>query len=171
MIAKEMARQPQNDLSNVPELSNTTLGKAQPTKLDALDKNKWSMPAEAQGTEAELQRAQWMAAHQQTRQTNVELLQKFGPNAWRMSNFLLEEDLKRLQRQHEALQGQMEELNRSRKTTQTEAGQRLDLLESRWSELVGGNLQLEVANLALEGQVMQLRERHQELQQLLAQTS
>lgn len=170
MVAREMARNPQSGLSNVPELS-TKLGETQPAKLDALNKDRWTMPAEAQGTEEELHRAQWMVAHQQARQTNVELLQKFGGNAWRMSNFLLEEDVKRLQRQHEALQARMEELNRSRKTSQSEAGKRLDALEHKWSEMVGGNLQLEVANLALEGQVMQLRQRHQELQQLLAQTA
>lgn len=47
--------------------------------------------------------------------------------------------------------------------TQLEAGDRLSSLESRWTTLVSGNLQLELANLTLEMEVDALREREEEL--------
>ena len=50
--------------------------------------------------------------------SNVELLTKFGPNAWRISNFLLEKQIERVQREIEGTIAATEDLNRQRKSTQ-----------------------------------------------------
>lgn len=155
---------------SIPELRPSILsGKAAPAKLEALDPSRWTLPSQAQGTTEELERAQAMLSHQSLRQSNVELLNKFGGNAWRVSNFLLEQDSKHLSRQVEMVSSDIEDLNRSRKSAQDAAAQKLTGLDAKWTELVGGNLQLEVANLALESDVIQLRQRYAALQKELAQ--
>lgn len=167
MIAKEMSSSANQSLDNVPDL-NGSYGTASLSKLNALDKSKWALPAHPEGTTEELHKAQYMAAHQSLRQSNVDLAHKFGGNAWRVSNFLLEQDLGRIQRLSESVAGDMEELNRDRKTRQVKAGERLDALQKRWQDLMEGNLQLEVANVALESEVQQLQARQAALQAILA---
>lgn len=51
---------------------------------------------------------------------------------------------------------------------QLEAGDQLASLEARWTTLVSGNLQLELANLTTEMEVENLREREEELRKQLA---
>lgn len=54
---------------------------------------------------------------------NLELLLKFGSDAWRMHNDVLASVLKQLQQQMVATRGQIEGLNRERKLQQTAAGE------------------------------------------------
>jgi pre-mRNA-splicing factor SPF27 len=54
---------------------------------------------------------------------------------------------------------------------QLEAGDQLSSLQARWTSLVSGNLQLELANMTLEMEVDALREREAELSQQLQQVS
>jgi pre-mRNA-splicing factor SPF27 len=56
--------------------------------------------------------------HQKIRLGNLELLNKYGANAWRTNNFLLEKEIERLQRRKEEIVKQTEDLNRSRKANQ-----------------------------------------------------
>lgn len=56
--------------------------------------------------------------HQRIRLGNLDLLNKYGANSWRTNNFLIEKELERLQRRHEELTKQTEELNRERKASQ-----------------------------------------------------
>lgn len=51
---------------------------------------------------------------------------------------------------------------------QLQAGDQLSSLEQRWTTLVSGNLQLELANMQLELEVETLREREEELQKQMA---
>lgn len=46
---------------------------------------------------------------------------------------------------------------------QLQAGEQLSSLEAKWSTLVSGNVQLEIANLTLEMELDSLREREAEL--------
>lgn len=46
---------------------------------------------------------------------------------------------------------------------QLQAGEQLSSLETKWSTLVSGNVQLEIANLTLEMELDSLREREAEL--------
>jgi pre-mRNA-splicing factor SPF27 len=51
---------------------------------------------------------------------------------------------------------------------QTDAGKQLTSLETKWTTLLSGNLQLEIANIQLEAEIARLREREAELKARLA---
>ena len=88
---------------------------------------------------------------------NLELLQKYGANAWRVHNYQLEADLKTIQRNTEQVRQQILEVNRERKQDQTQAAASLQSLENKWSDLISQNLQVEIACAALEAEVQELR--------------
>ncbi len=52
------------------------------------------------------------------RQTNLTLLQTYGPNAWRTQNYLLENTAKQVEQALEELKELTVEVNRSRKNNQ-----------------------------------------------------
>lgn len=54
----------------------------------------------------------------QVRQTNLTLLQTYGPNAWRIQNYLLEATAKQTEKTLEDLKQLTIEVNRDRKNTQ-----------------------------------------------------
>lgn len=62
-----------------------------------------------------------------------------------------------------AMKERITEVNRSRRVYQEEQGKHLTSLETRWQDLVGGTVQLEMGLKALEGEVRGLRRREVEL--------
>lgn len=96
---------------------------------------------------------------------NLELLQKYGANAWRVHNYQLEQDLATIKKNTEQLRQQILEINRERKADQTQAAASLQSLENKWSDLISQNLQLEIACAALENEVEELRRYKQSMQQ------
>ncbi|ORX45895.1 breast carcinoma amplified sequence 2 [Hesseltinella vesiculosa] len=88
---------------------------------------------------------------------NLELLQKYGGNAWRVHNYQLETFLKQIQQETEQYRNEIRTINRERKDEQTQAAKTLQGLENKWSDLVSQNLQVEIACSALESEVEELR--------------
>jgi hypothetical protein len=120
----------------------------------------------------------------------LQLLQQYGPNAWKVHNYLLEADAKSMEAELEVLKNRVTELNRERKNSQVrlfihskrlsvsfhadvdgslssrcsvillqlKTGKTLTDLETKWTELVSTVLQLELANVALDAEVEQLRQ-------------
>ncbi|CAG8493886.1 8325_t:CDS:2, partial [Scutellospora calospora] len=101
--------------------------------------------------------------HQNLRFFNLELLQKFGANAWKLHNFQLEHQLQQLQRLLEEYRQNILELNKQRKSSQVQAGSQIEALENKWTELIGQTLQLEVACASLESEIQQLKLYEQQL--------
>lgn len=116
------------------------------------------------------------------RQTNLTLLQTYGPNAWRIHNYLLESTAKQTEKALEELKELTVEVNRDRKNTQvcvkwccfhcaesdalylqTRLGNQLNSLETRWTELISSVLQIEMANVALDAEVERLNKKETEL--------
>ncbi|KAI8060361.1 Pre-mRNA-splicing factor SPF27 [Gongronella butleri] len=93
---------------------------------------------------------------------NLELLQKYGANAWRVHNYQLEAYLKQIQNETELYRNEIRTINRQRKEDQTEAASTLQSLENKWSDLVTQNLQVEIACAALESEVEELRRYRQQ---------
>lgn len=93
----------------------------------------------------------------ETRLFNLELLQKYGANAWKVHNFQLEAYLKQLKSDVEDKKKQILDLNKQRKFEQTEGGSSLRDLESKWSDLISQTLQVEVACASLENEVEELK--------------
>ncbi|ELU44636.1 BCAS2 domain-containing protein [Rhizoctonia solani AG-1 IA] len=138
--------------------------------LPPLDTTRHQLPApadQANATEEEwqksLQNAKAQLEHQRRRQVNLSLLQTYGANSWKVHNFLLEEDAKRVEKAVEVTKEQSTEVNRARKNAQLTAGAQLTALENKWTELISRNLQISMANLALEAEVESLRRQDAEM--------
>ncbi|GAA6057728.1 hypothetical protein JCM3770_002665 [Rhodotorula araucariae] len=106
--------------------------------------------------------------HQRLRSINGTLLQQLGGNKWRVDNFALENTIKRIELEGEEAKNSVEEVNRRRKADQEKAGETLNRLEKRWTELVSSGVQLEIGSVALEEQLVELRARHADLQRRVA---
>jgi pre-mRNA-splicing factor SPF27 len=66
------------------------------------------------------------------------------------------------------MKDQVTEVNRSRRVCQEDMGVHLGKLEGRWQDLVGSGVQLEMACLAMEGEVRGLRRKEEELREEVA---
>ena len=94
------------------------------TKISGgLDSSRYSLPAPpshapVEAYEKALNNAGSQTEHQQLRLGNLELMNKYGANAWRVSNFLVEKEIERLQNQTEVIKTRTEEVNRERKAKQ-----------------------------------------------------
>ncbi|KAG9314574.1 breast carcinoma amplified sequence 2 [Chiua virens] len=137
--------------------------------LPPLDTVRYQLPAptSSPGTDEEwrkaIQNAHAQLEHQRLRHTNLALLQTYGQNAWRINNYFLEETAKQSEKALEELKELTTELNRERKNSQTHYGAQLTTLETRWTELLSSILQIEMANIALEGEVERLRRKEEDM--------
>lgn len=104
------------------ELERVSSG-AKPAPGTGLDVQRYSLPAPPSNAPLEswkkaLDNAGSQLEHQQLRLSNLELMQKYGSNAWRVANFLVEKEIERLEKQTEEVKLRTEELNRERKARQ-----------------------------------------------------
>ncbi|KIJ68651.1 hypothetical protein HYDPIDRAFT_82505 [Hydnomerulius pinastri MD-312] len=137
--------------------------------LPPLDTIRYQLPAptSSPGSDEEwreaIRNAHAQLEHQRVRQTNLALLQTYGPNAWRINNYLLEESAKQSEKALEDLKQLTTDLNRERKNSQTRYGEQLTALERRWTELLSSILQIEMANVALDAEVNRLNKKEADL--------
>ncbi|KAG0703116.1 breast carcinoma amplified sequence 2 [Suillus ampliporus] len=137
--------------------------------LKPLDTIRYQLPAPTStpGTDEEWQQAlnnaQAQLEHQRIRHTNLALLQTYGPNAWRVHNYLLEATAKQAEQALEELKQSTTDINRERKNSQTRIGNQLTSLEKRWTELISSILQIEMANVALDAEVDRLNKKEADL--------
>ncbi|KAF7794704.1 hypothetical protein EIP86_005842 [Pleurotus ostreatoroseus] len=123
-------------------------------------------PATVDDWQSSLENAHAQLEHQRLRLTNLELLQKYGANAWRIHNFQMEAVARDLDKAVEDLKNLTVEVNRDRKNFQTRVGTQLTTLETRWTELISSVLQIEMANVALEAELNDLSKKEVELASL-----
>ena len=95
--------------------------------------------------------------HQHTRLLNLELLIKYGPDAWRAHNERLALHVRGQEGEAAAVRRDTEALNRERKLQQTAAGRELAALEAEYLGAVRKNAGIEAACRALEAEVAALR--------------
>ncbi|CAG8629150.1 10184_t:CDS:2 [Ambispora leptoticha] len=133
------------------ELQRVQLGKP----MEQIDTTRYKLEPPQDNSNVEL----WKKAvdnskaqleQQNLRLLNMELLQKYGANAWRLHNFQLEQELKQLQDTLEQYKQEILEVNKERKAEQLQAGKKLEMLEFSWSDLVGKTLQVQFAADSLE---------------------
>ncbi|KAJ2496473.1 hypothetical protein IWW47_003791 [Coemansia sp. RSA 2052] len=124
-----------------------------------IERYKLEAPAETAGVDA-WKRASDNAAsqleHQNIRQVNLELLQHFGANAWKLGNYQKEKLLEHVERAAAKHAQEGVDLNKARKYEQTEAGVKLSDLESRWSEGVRQCIEIQAANCELSAEIKRL---------------
>ncbi|GJJ09587.1 hypothetical protein Clacol_003810 [Clathrus columnatus] len=136
--------------------------------IPPLDTVRYQLPAPGENEQEEawrkaVQNAKTQLEHQRIRQTNLSLLQAYGPNAWKIHNYIMEASTTRLEKTLEQLKEKTVEVNRERKNGQTLAGAQLTTLETKWTELISNVLQIELANIVLEVELAQLKNREREL--------
>ncbi|ODN05343.1 Pre-mRNA-splicing factor SPF27 [Orchesella cincta] len=91
--------------------------------------------------------------HQSTRITNLELMLDYSCEAWKSYLEILTRMVTQSQKQLADLKRQIQEINWQRKSSQTNAGEQLKLLESSWVGLVSKNYEIERACLHLEARI------------------
>ncbi|KAJ2487579.1 hypothetical protein IWW37_005176 [Coemansia sp. RSA 2050] len=94
--------------------------------------------------------------HQSIRLVNLELLQQFGANAWKLSNYQKEMMLAAIEKATEGYKQAGVDLNKARKYEQVEAGVKLRDLESRWEKGVRQCIEIQVANCQLLAEISKL---------------
>ncbi|KAG0288518.1 hypothetical protein BGZ97_006737 [Linnemannia gamsii] len=111
-------------------------------------------------------RALWLKAldnanaqleHQNQRVLNLELVQKFGGNAWNIHNYQLEYDVSLLRKAVDEKKAEIMELNKLRKRDQMDVAESLQRLEAKWAEMISSTLQVEVASASLQAELPQLK--------------
>ncbi|KAK2462060.1 hypothetical protein APHAL10511_006523 [Amanita phalloides] len=126
-----------------------------------------STPGTDEEWKAALDNARAQLEHQKLRLTNLTLMQTYGANAWRIHNYRLEATAKTLEKVVEEMKELIVEVNRERKNAQERLGRQLTTLETRWTELISNILQIEMANVALEGEIEKLSKKEAELAELV----
>ena len=97
------------------------------------------------------------AHHLSTRSTNLNLLNRFGKNAWLVHNAQLEAELRACETELAALKAQCDAVNKERKAAQESARPEMLRLQARWGDAVGTVLQTEVAAEHIRLQILSLR--------------
>eukprot|EP00316_Scyphosphaera_apsteinii_P012591 CAMPEP_0119301026 /NCGR_PEP_ID=MMETSP1333-20130426/2890_1 /TAXON_ID=418940 /ORGANISM="Scyphosphaera apsteinii, Strain RCC1455" /LENGTH=226 /DNA_ID=CAMNT_0007302997 /DNA_START=54 /DNA_END=734 /DNA_ORIENTATION=+ len=95
--------------------------------------------------------------HQSNRIDNLELMQKYGANLWRVHLNSLEAASRRLESEQAELSQQIDTLNRKRKLEQNDVGPKLQRLEAEWVNAVKKNLEIEGAVARLEAECSMMR--------------
>jgi len=86
----------------------------------------------------------------------LELLAKFGANAWKIHNHQLETVCANLEKELESYKSKVVELNKLRKYEQTKAGAKLQDLEMDWAARIHDVMQLSMVLHSLDAELEQL---------------
>ena len=97
------------------------------------------------------------AHHLSTRFMNLNLLNRFGKNAWLVHNDQLEAQLRACEVELAELKVQCDIVNKERKAAQEQARPEMHRLQARWGDAVGTVLQTEVAAEHIRLQILGLR--------------
>ena len=102
-----------------------------------------------------LDRAYVSAAYLASRNQNLSLLDAHGARAWLLSNYHLEESLKRTERELADVKREMDEVNNRRARRQDDVKAEMLTLEDTWRKGVGRVLETELAVEELKAQIRQ----------------
>ncbi|KAL7909757.1 Pre-mRNA-splicing factor SPF27 [Trichoderma velutinum] len=158
-IAAELARVASSTPSQPLDLSRYEAQELPPppTKKSTRSK-KSSSKASSSAAEASrqpLSNAFISSSYLSSRAQNLSLLDSHGRNAWLLSNYHLEAELRSLERDLAATKRDMDLLNAARASRQNEVKGEMQGLEQNWREGVGRVLETEIAVQELREQIRQ----------------
>ncbi|KAK9668825.1 hypothetical protein RND81_13G089300 [Saponaria officinalis] len=104
-----------------------------------------------------LQKAQRLLQHQEIRLENLELMDKYGPEVWKLYNKRLEASLARMQAVAAEQNEKIETVNRERKYHQQNAASELNVLSAQWRELCLKNIEIQEASAKIEKHLEDLK--------------
>ncbi|KAF2087653.1 hypothetical protein K490DRAFT_56746 [Saccharata proteae CBS 121410] len=106
---------------------------------------------------AALRRAYAASTHLETRTTNLALLEKYGKNAWLISNSQLEVMLRSLEAELAAVKAESEAVEEQRRSAQYSVAAEMQALEETWKRGVGRVIETEAAAEALRREILERR--------------
>ncbi|KAK8190174.1 Pre-mRNA-splicing factor SPF27 [Phyllosticta capitalensis] len=113
--------------------------------------------SDAAAWRAALQTAYTSSAHLETRLTNLSLLERFGKNAWLVSNSQLEAELRAVEAELAAAKNQVEAVEAARRDKQAGVKGEMDVLEATWREGVARVVRTEAAVEGIRRAVLERR--------------
>jgi pre-mRNA-splicing factor SPF27 len=129
-------------------------------RLESMNTKRYELPAPPTGKMSEIQA--WQESvdnsfaqleHQAIRYLNLELLQKYGCESWKVALEVLVGLNAKAQKELQELKKEIQDVNWRRKTKQLQTGDRLNQLNNTWVQLVSCNFELESAIKLLEIQI------------------
>ncbi|KAL2877360.1 hypothetical protein SGCOL_007299 [Colletotrichum sp. CLE4] len=151
--------------SSLVELELERVASKQPLKAIDLERYQTQEPfsdSEAKSTEEDrirladsLQKAYISYAYLDTRAQNLNLLDKWGKNAWLIGNWGLENELKGLERDLAETKRLIDVLTVARRRQQEEVAAEVKGLEENWKKGVGRTLETEIAVEQLRREVLE----------------
>ncbi|KAL7049960.1 hypothetical protein ACKWTF_003915 [Chironomus riparius] len=121
-------------------------------RMETMNTKRYELPAPPTGKLGEIQA--WQEAvdnsfaqleHQSIRYLNLELLQKYGCEAWKIALEVLIGLSARAQKDLSELKKEIQEINWRRKSKQIDTGEKLNRLNQQWAQLVSCNFEIELA--------------------------
>jgi len=97
--------------------------------------------------------------HQAIRISNLAVMNKYGSEAWKTCNTVLNAAVERQQKELAAVKKSVQEINWQRKSDQLNTGEKLKSLEAKWVSLVSKNYDIEQACDNLELEIARLSKR------------
>ncbi|KAF4342677.1 BCAS2 family [Fusarium beomiforme] len=150
LVAVEASSQPPLPTSN-PEPSFTPAMTAEldrlskSTPLAPLDLGRYEAPSPSAPPASALPAAAIAHSYLSSRLTNLELLEKWGKNAWLLGNHALETELQALERELAAAKREIDIVNLERQKRQNAVGAEIKTLDDTWRSGVGRVLETEIA--------------------------
>ena len=133
--------------------------------MEMLSMKRYELPAPGAGQKNDI--AAWnecvenslaQLEHMGSRIENLELLEKYGANAWKTHNELLSKMVDQAQKQMAALKREIQETNWQRKSDQMSVSTKLLSSKDEWNHLVHKNFDIEAACLRLSNEITLLEE-------------
>lgn len=140
-------------------------------RLETMNTKRYELPAPPPGKLGEIQA--WQEAvdnsfaqleHQSIRYLNLELLQKYGCEAWKAGLEILVGLNAKAQKELTELKKEIQDVNWNRKNKQLQTGDQLNRLNNQWASLVSCNFEIESAIKQLEMQIYNLKMQRQHQQ-------
>ena len=134
-------------------------GEARTTGIDLSRYEALDAPAagDVEAWRTTLQKAYASAEYLRSRETNLGLLEAYGKNAWLISNSQLEDLLKGLERDIEAIKLNFEQVERERRERQGGVEAEVKGLEAGWREGVGRLIEVLAAAEGVKQEILQRR--------------
>lgn len=119
-------------------------------KLNAIDVSRFKLEVKSNDYKQAVQNAKAQLEYQENRQLNLDLLSKFGSNAWIINNDFIEQKTKIIQDKIDDIDQELLEINMKRKQEQMFAKKKLDGMIVKQRDLVNRIVQIRMANAKLE---------------------
>ena len=141
--------------------------------MEMLSMKRYELPAPAAGQKNDI--TAWnecvdnslaQLEHMGSRIENLELLEKYGSNAWKTQNEMISKLVEQAQKQLSALKRDIQETNWQRKSDQMAVSTQLLSANDEWNHLVHKNFDIEAACLRLNQEITLLEEEYSRISAL-----